>query len=168
MSPSSSGSKNKPSKKATWSKSQAKPSESVIFWNKTQSQLCLLAASRSFLAWPILRPWRWRRHISSKRPLVFIRIHGVTSQRTLHNHRCENLKSFTVLSSLYSNFTTRYYELAYPWLLHKVTTGPIRAWLLMLLIRYSSAHNCRASKPFCEGGNKKISEPHLRRPNTKY
>jgi hypothetical protein len=32
---------------------------------------CKLTISRWFLAWLILRPWRWRRHVSPKRRLTF-------------------------------------------------------------------------------------------------
>jgi hypothetical protein len=38
--------------------------------------------SRWFLAWLILRPWRWRRHVPPKRLLAFNGIHSVISQKT--------------------------------------------------------------------------------------
>jgi hypothetical protein len=31
--------------------------------------------------WPILRPWRWRRHVPPKRRLTFNGLHGITSQK---------------------------------------------------------------------------------------
>jgi hypothetical protein len=42
---------------------------------------CLLI-SRRFLAWLILRPWRWRWYVPPKRLLTSIGLHGVISQRT--------------------------------------------------------------------------------------
>jgi hypothetical protein len=55
-------------------------------------------ASRAQL---IVRLWRWRRYVPLKRRLTLNGLHGVISKkmvlcRTLHNVRCENLKSFTV------------------------------------------------------------------------
>jgi hypothetical protein len=44
-------------------------------------KLCLLPASRWFLACLIIRPWRWRRNIPSKRQLTFNRLPGVISQK---------------------------------------------------------------------------------------
>jgi hypothetical protein len=46
-----------------------------------QQELFSLPASRWFLAWRILRSWRWGRHVSSKRPLTFNGLHGVVSQK---------------------------------------------------------------------------------------
>jgi hypothetical protein len=40
-----------------------------------------------FLAWLILQPWRWRRHVPPKRRLTFNGLHGVLSQK---------IQSFTV------------------------------------------------------------------------
>jgi hypothetical protein len=56
--------------------------------------LCLLPASRWFLAWLTLRSWRRKQHVPPKRQLTSNSPHGVISQidRSLHNHRCENLK----------------------------------------------------------------------------
>jgi hypothetical protein len=48
---------------------------SFIFWDITQCSplclYCLLPASRWLLAWLILRPWRWRRHVTPKCQLAF-------------------------------------------------------------------------------------------------
>jgi hypothetical protein len=60
MSPPSSRSKNKPSRK---------------------SELCLLPASRWCLVWHILRQWRWNRHFPPKRRLTFNAIHCVIFQK---------------------------------------------------------------------------------------
>jgi hypothetical protein len=45
-------------------------------------ELCLLSASRGFLAWLVLRPWRQRRHVLPKHRLTFSRLHCVVSQAT--------------------------------------------------------------------------------------
>jgi hypothetical protein len=37
--------------------------------------------SRRFLAWLILRPWRWRQHVPPKHRLAFSRLHGVISNK---------------------------------------------------------------------------------------
>jgi hypothetical protein len=49
-----------------------------------------------FLACLIFRPWKWRRYIPPKRRLTLNGLHGVISpeENALHNHRCENLKSY--------------------------------------------------------------------------
>jgi hypothetical protein len=53
--------------------------KSSIFWDITKwfcwkstdfSELCLLPASRWFLAWLILRPWRWKLHVPRKVDLL--------------------------------------------------------------------------------------------------
>jgi hypothetical protein len=62
---------------------------------KEQSSVCY-QFSRWFLARHCLRSWRWRWHVPPKRWLTFNGIHGVISQedRTFHNHRCDNFKSY--------------------------------------------------------------------------
>jgi hypothetical protein len=55
------------------SKCSNKEDESIIPW------YCLLSDSRWFLAWPILRPWRWRGRVSPKLPLTFNGLHAVVS-----------------------------------------------------------------------------------------
>jgi hypothetical protein len=70
MSPPSSGSRNNPSKKLA---------ELATCFNR-------------FLAWLILRPWSWSRHVLPKRRLTFSGLHGVTSQKIvliLTNITCE-------------------------------------------------------------------------------
>jgi hypothetical protein len=51
--------------------------------------------SRWYLA-QFIQPWRWRRYIPPKRRLTFSGLHGVNipEDSTIHNHRCENLKSY--------------------------------------------------------------------------
>jgi hypothetical protein len=49
---------------------------------KQRQMLCLMPVSRWFLVWFILRFWRWRLHVSSKRRLTFNGVHGVISQKT--------------------------------------------------------------------------------------
>jgi hypothetical protein len=56
-----------------------------ILWDITPFSpfkgLCLLPASRWFLASLILRPWRWRRHLPPKRLLTCNEIRSVISQK---------------------------------------------------------------------------------------
>jgi hypothetical protein len=56
--------------------------EAATFVSSMWFAICLLYVSRWFLAWLILRPWRWRWHVHPKLPLIFIRLHGVISQKT--------------------------------------------------------------------------------------
>jgi hypothetical protein len=55
---------------------------------------------RWYLARFILRPWRWKRNVPPKHRLAFKR----TARRympegsTLHNHCCENLKSYIIIT----------------------------------------------------------------------
>jgi hypothetical protein len=56
----------------------------------SKSKLCLLSASCWFLAWLTLRPWRWRRHVPSKRGSIFNELQGAISQKTIPNHHWEN------------------------------------------------------------------------------
>jgi hypothetical protein len=55
----------------------------------------LLLACATFLVWLTLRSWRWRR-CSSETSVDFQRTtqHYIPEDRTLHNHRWENLKSY--------------------------------------------------------------------------
>jgi hypothetical protein len=50
----------------------------VLHW---MSKHNLLPASRWFLDWLILRPWRWRRHVLPKRRLTMNVLHGVMYQK---------------------------------------------------------------------------------------
>jgi hypothetical protein len=59
-------------------------STSVVFQRTVPA--CHLR-SRWFLAWLILRPWRWRRYIPD--------------DRTLHNHDCESPSSYIVYKVLF-------------------------------------------------------------------
>jgi hypothetical protein len=45
--------------------------------------LCLLPASRWFLAWLIYWPWRWRWYVSPKPRLTFNRLRGVKSRKVV-------------------------------------------------------------------------------------
>jgi hypothetical protein len=55
-------------------------------------QLCLLAISRWFLAWLIIRPWRWKRHVPPKLRLAFNGCMALYSRRSLqqsqNSHCC--------------------------------------------------------------------------------
>jgi hypothetical protein len=46
-----------------------------------KSNTCLLLASCWFLAWFILQPWRWRRHVPPKLRLTFNGLQGVVFQK---------------------------------------------------------------------------------------
>jgi hypothetical protein len=55
--------------------------------SQSRNQLLLLPPTRWFLAWLNLRPWRWRRFKRTTRRYI-------PEDRTLHNHGCENLRSY--------------------------------------------------------------------------
>jgi hypothetical protein len=56
-------------------------------------QLCLLPASRWFLAWLILRPLRWRQHVPPKADFQRTTRCYIPEDKTLHIG-CENLKFY--------------------------------------------------------------------------
>jgi hypothetical protein len=62
-----------------------------------------------FLAWLIIRLWRWRWHVPPKHRWTFNGLHSVISQkdRPLHDHRCKNGKSYSV-SILPPDYTATY------------------------------------------------------------
>jgi hypothetical protein len=71
----------------------------IIFWDITPCSPLrgnFLPASWLFLACLDLLPWRWRRYVLPKRRLTLNGLHDAISpeDNTLHNHRCENLKSY--------------------------------------------------------------------------
>jgi hypothetical protein len=56
----------------------------VVRWKSTDVsggtwRLCLLLSSRCFLAWFLLRPWWWRRHVPPERRLTLDGLHGIIS-----------------------------------------------------------------------------------------
>jgi hypothetical protein len=53
----------------------------VASYNYFWQLFCLLHTQCWFVAWLILRPWRWRRHVLPKRRLIFSGLHGVISQK---------------------------------------------------------------------------------------
>jgi hypothetical protein len=55
--------------------SESKPNNNQA-WSRTQAE-----HSCSFLAWLILRSWRWWRYVLQKRRLTFTRLHGVIKSR---------------------------------------------------------------------------------------
>jgi hypothetical protein len=60
--------------------------KSSIFWDMTpcsplKVKLCSVPASRWFLTWFILRPWRWKRHVLPKRRFTFKGLHCVISHK---------------------------------------------------------------------------------------
>jgi hypothetical protein len=82
--------------------------KSTIFWDITPCRPLKVnrhfggtyshLLSRWYLA-RLIWPWRWRRYAPPKRRLTVNGLHGIKSQkivllRTLHNHRCDNLKSY--------------------------------------------------------------------------
>jgi hypothetical protein len=112
LSPPSSGSKNKPSKK-----------QASFAWH---------LLSCWFLAWLILWPRRWRRQVALNSGVDFqwTTQRCILEDRTLHNHYCENLKSYKVhvpyiyfqQNTLFSPFLTCTYLAhlsLFPCLLHE-------------------------------------------------
>jgi hypothetical protein len=65
-------------------------------WRFGGTYLCLPPASCWFLAWLILRTRRGKHHVPLKHQLTFNGLHSVisTEDSALHNHRCENLRSY--------------------------------------------------------------------------
>jgi hypothetical protein len=53
----------------------------VHLQNKRLSQTVLATASRWFLAWLIIRPWRWKLHVPPKLWLTFKWLHCVLSEK---------------------------------------------------------------------------------------
>jgi hypothetical protein len=85
--------------------------KSSIFRDITPSACHLL--SRWFLAWLILRPWRWRQHVPSKRRLTFNGLHGVISQKIeLFNTNSD----YGVFSSLQLLRLSCYRNIVYLWI----------------------------------------------------
>jgi hypothetical protein len=73
---------NKPSKNPAWK--QAASCNLLSCW---------------YLAW-LIQTLRWRWHVPLKRRLNFYELHNIISQKTvvtLHNHYCENLKSYKIV-----------------------------------------------------------------------
>jgi hypothetical protein len=68
---------------------------SNIFFTLKMEATCHLL-SRWFLTPLIVTPWRWRRYVPPKMSVEFQRTtrRYIPEDRTLHNHRCENLKSY--------------------------------------------------------------------------
>jgi hypothetical protein len=48
--------------------------------NKSSNKLLLVHYLRRFLAWLLLRPWRWRKNVPPKRRLTLKELHGDISQ----------------------------------------------------------------------------------------
>jgi hypothetical protein len=77
--------------------------------------LRLLPATRWCLAWLILWLWRWRRHVPPKRRLISTDYTALYSEDiTLHNHRCESLKSKMRISINVSRHHQKALTLVYP------------------------------------------------------
>jgi hypothetical protein len=76
----------------------------------------LLSALCLFLAWIALQPWRWRRHIPPKYRLSFQRTtgHHITEDRILHNHQCENLKSYKSVMTIFPQLNSVIYLQQFP------------------------------------------------------
>jgi hypothetical protein len=71
-------------------RAESKPNKKPA-WSRQQADFCLLPASCWYLPWLILSPWKLGRHVPSKCLLTSRRY--IPEDRTLHSHRCENLKS---------------------------------------------------------------------------
>jgi hypothetical protein len=65
---------------------------------KADCSACHLVSS-SFLAWLILRSCRWRQYRPPKNSVEFQRItwRYIVKDKTIHNHLCENLKSYSCI-----------------------------------------------------------------------
>jgi hypothetical protein len=74
-------------------------------WRYRVSQARNPEACRCFLAWLIIRTWRWKRYVPPKRPAIYI-LYGITAQKTavfrVNSH--ERLKSNTIPLRLSTNF----------------------------------------------------------------
>jgi hypothetical protein len=47
----------------------------------------------------LILPWRWSRYVPPKSRLTSNGLHGIVPEdKTLHNHRCKNLKSYPILT----------------------------------------------------------------------
>jgi hypothetical protein len=66
---------------------------SFLFFIGQYRRICFLSVW--FLPLLTLQTWRWRQYIPEKCWLTFSRLY-VPEDRTLHNHRYENLKSYRV------------------------------------------------------------------------
>lgn len=52
-------------------------------YDRSRFNLCLVPTSCLFLVWVTLQSWWWRQYVPPKRQCNFIRLHSVTSQKTV-------------------------------------------------------------------------------------
>jgi hypothetical protein len=69
----------------------------VIFALADWSVRCMTSFACSLLCRTILRPWRWRRYVPPKRQVPLNALHGVISQKKIHNWLCMDGQSLILL-----------------------------------------------------------------------
>jgi hypothetical protein len=80
-----------------------------------------------FIAWLILRPWRWMRHAPPKSRLTFNGLYGVIYRNTeIYNHCYKNLKSWRATRLILFQQPLRYSaEVLIHLFIHQMLYGPL-------------------------------------------
>jgi hypothetical protein len=105
----------------------------------------LLPSPRWFLAWLIIRPWRWRRNVPPKRRFTFNGLHGVIFQKIEHFWLCYS----------YCN------DLPYlfPCVFYSVLTPEIQIMVFWVMTLFSLVRGCkRFGEAYCLRLQDKVSQ----------